>query len=395
MARYNRPTVFGHLQIYNRRERLLVGAADTLLRGYSAAARWWPTSPPACDPARVLLLRLERIGDLLMTLGAIDAVRARAPKAAIHLVIGSWNAALAPLIRTVDTHETLDVPWLARGSAGMSQPALLGRAAAWRQRRFDLGINFEPDIRTNLLLALSGAQRRVGFSSGGGEAFLTDALPYEPHNHTAHNAVRLVDRALPGDAIARPDARLHIPDAATDAAHALLGNALPADVFVGVHPSGGRMIKQWHMDRFADLATRLARDLSATVVLTGTPDDRSLVDRITSLLPADVRRIDVTGKMDLRVLAAVLQRLNLFVTADTGPMHLAAAVGTPTVAIFGPSDPNRYAPLNGRAKVVTADLWCRPCNRVRLPPERCTGHVPDCLDRIDAEMVYRAARELI
>jgi ADP-heptose:LPS heptosyltransferase len=149
------------------------------------------------------------------------------------------------------------------------------------------------------------------------------------------------------------------------------------------------------MDRFAQVATRLARDFSGTVVLTGAPEDRELIDSITSSLPADIPRIDVAGAMDLPVLAALLQRLSLLVTADTGPMHLAAAVGTPIVALFGPSDPRRYGPLNIRSRVVAADLWCRPCNRVRRPPGRCVGHVPDCLNSLDVEMVYRAAREVL
>jgi ADP-heptose:LPS heptosyltransferase len=390
------PLVFEHLQIYDRRERFLVGAADMLLSGYSAASRVVSPSRKSGEPTKILLLRLERIGDLLMTLGAIDAIRARAPRASIHLVVGSWNAPLVPMMSAIDSYETLDVRWLSRGSTGIPHSALLRRAVGWRSRGFDLAINFEPDIRTNLLLALSGATRRVGFSTGGGGAFLTDALAYEPQTHTADNARRAVERAFPGAhvAVAPSTARLQISEDAKNHAQALLGNGAASHVFVGVHPSGGRLVKQWHTDRLADVATRLARDLSATVILTGTPHDRALVDRITSLLPADVRHLDLTGKMDLPVLAAVLQQLRLFVTADTGPMHLAAAVGTPTVAIFGPSDPNRYGPLNDRTRVVTADLWCRPCNRVRRPPDRCTGHVPDCLDRIDANDVYRAAREL-
>jgi ADP-heptose:LPS heptosyltransferase len=389
--------VFDHLQIYNRRERLLVGAADVLLAGYGIVSRTFTRREPDRPPERVLLLRLERIGDLLMTLGAIDEVRARAPKAAIHLVIGSWNAALAPLITSVDTHETLDVPWLVRGARGSSRTELIARARAWRRQRFDLGINFEPDIRTNYLLALSHARRRIGFSSGGGGAFLTDALVYEPARHTADNALRTVERAIPsvGNRDVQRRADLRVPESARRDALALLGGVNGREVLVGIHPSGGRLIKQWHMERFAEVAERLARDLSATIVLTGTPDDRPLVERIVSLLPPDVRRLDITGRMDLQLLAAVLERLNLFVTADTGPMHLAAAVGTPTVALFGPSDPKRYGPLNDRARVVTADLWCRPCNRVRRPPERCVGRVPDCLDRIEAEDVYRAASGVV
>jgi ADP-heptose:LPS heptosyltransferase len=76
-------------------------------------------------------------------------------------------------------------------------------------------------------------------------------------------------------------------------------------------------------------------------------------------------------------------------------MHLAAAMGTPVVALFGPSDPKRYGPLARKARVVRVDLWCSPCGRVRLPPERCRGHVPDCMDGISVDAVVTAANELL
>jgi ADP-heptose:LPS heptosyltransferase len=388
--------VFEHLQIYDRRERLLVGTADWLLKAAAGltSLRTRPASPS--PPRRVLLLRLERIGDLLMTLRAIEAVRARLPEAAIHLVVGSWNAPLAALVGGIDTHETLDVPWLARHAAGLSHAALLRRAWVWRARDFDLAINFEPDIRSNVLLALSGASRRVGFASAGGGDLLTEALAFDRASHTAANALRLVEAALPRRGGSEPAeaGRLSVPEDARQEARRVLGTPAAARL-IGVHVSGGREVKQWHVDRFAEVATRLARTSHALVVLTGAPEDKALVGRLTSLLPPDVARLDVAGAVGLPVFAALLERFDLFVTGDTGPMHLAAAVGTPIVALFGPSDPGRYGPLSDRAQVITADLWCRPCNRVRLPPERCRGRVPDCLDALDADSVVIAAEQLL
>jgi ADP-heptose:LPS heptosyltransferase len=103
------------------------------------------------------------------------------------------------------------------------------------------------------------------------------------------------------------------------------------------------------------------------------------------------RTIDLSGDVDLLTLAAALERLDLFVTGDTGPMHLAAAVGTPIVSIFGPSDPARYAPQGPFDRVVRVDLPCSPCNRIRLPPARCVGHTPDCLAQVSVDAVFDAA----
>ena len=391
--------MFGHLQIYDARERALVGCADACLAVGAALVRKVALRRAAKQPREILLLRLERIGDLLMTLTAIDQVRRRAPEARIHLVVGSWNRSLAELVPGVDSFETLDVPWLARERAGLSNGDLVRRAWAWRARRFDVGLNFEPDIRSNVLLALSGAARRVGFFSGGGGSLLTDSLKYEPGIHTAANALRVVDAAFPpaqGQIQgATTPAALRVTDRAREEAARCLGSANGHRLLVGLHASGGRRVKQWHLERFAEVGTRLARDFAATLVLTGTTEDKPLVDRVASLLPRDIARIDIAGAMELPTLAAVLERLNLLVTCDTGPMHLAATVGTPVVALFGPSDPGRYGPLSDRAVVVTADLWCRPCNRVRRPPTRCSGRVPDCLNGIGVDAVCAAAGRLL
>ena len=141
------------LQIYNPRERAAVALADAAL----APIGWLRRRPRADAPVRrVLLLRLERIGDLLMVIEAIRDARRLWPDAEIDLAVGSWNAPLARLIPDVTRLQIADAPWLARES-GASWRALLSQARAWRQAHYDLVINFEPDIRSNLLAWISGA----------------------------------------------------------------------------------------------------------------------------------------------------------------------------------------------------------------------------------------------
>jgi ADP-heptose:LPS heptosyltransferase len=105
--------------------------------------------------------------------------------------------------------------------------------------------------------------------------------------------------------------------------------------------------------------------------------------------------VDVAGRLDLLTLAAVIERLDLLVTGDTGPMHLAVAVSTPVVAVFGPSDPARYAPRGPSDRIVRVDLPCSPCNRIRLPPARCVGHTPDCLASIATDSVFTTALSVL
>jgi ADP-heptose:LPS heptosyltransferase len=154
-------------------------------------------------------------------------------------------------------------------------------------------------------------------------------------------------------------------------------------------------VKQWHPGRFAEVAAALGREYGATIVLTGAAADAAIVREVEAGIPAGVRVLNLCGQGDVLDLAAVLEQLAVFVTGDTGPMHLAAAVGTPLVALFGPSVPARYAPRSAGSRVVRVDLPCSPCNRIRLPPERCRGHVPDCLDGITVDAVLASARELL
>jgi lipopolysaccharide heptosyltransferase II len=380
--------MFDHLQIVYPRERAVVGVADLALSPLA-----WRRPGRFTAIRRVLLLRLERIGDLLMVRDAIADARAAWPDAEIDLVVGSWNAQVAALMPSVSRIETLDVPWLARGAAGDGWGRLIARARDWKTRDYDVAVNFEPDIRSNALLWLSGARRRVGYTSGGGGAFLTHAYAYAPQDHVATNARALIASASeqPISHLAAPSL-LRIPEASRQHARERLARARRP--FVGVHASGGRASKQWHLDRFAETARSIAEQTRGTIVLTGGPDDRGLVDRVRAPL-TDLEVIDACGTSDLPDLAALLESLDVFLTGDTGPMHLAAAVGTPVVALFGPSDPRRYGPLGTGHRVLRVDLPCSPCNQVRLPPARCRGHVPDCLDQIDVGRVVATVRDTL
>ncbi len=375
------------LHIQDRRERALVSAADGVLSAMTAVTAPFRTRRRFSNPRRILLLRLERIGDLLMALPAIGDLRAMAPSAEIDLVVGSWNADLAAALPAVTRVVTLDAAWLARGDVGLGLPALVAAARTWRHRRYDLALNFEPDIRTNILLAASGAGWTAGYRSGGGGPLLDIALDYDTREHTTDNARRLVSAVMAGTP-RESGALLVVPPNAYERADNLLG--APRRPLVAVHASGGRAIKQWEPDRFADVAQRLVASAGATIVLTGSSGDRPLVDRLKAALPpASV--IDAAGDLDLLTVAAILERSDLLITGDTGPMHLAVAVETPIVAVFGPSEPARYAPRGPYDRVVRVDLPCSPCNRIRLPPARCVGHTPDCLAFVSADSVYAAA----
>jgi lipopolysaccharide heptosyltransferase II len=380
------------LYIDNPRERLLVASADLVLQAAAMLSRPLRRRRRRTRPRRILLLRLERIGDLVMALPAIGDVRSCAPDAQIDLVVGSWNADIARALTAVTRFETLDAAWLARDGDGLGLVSLLTCARRWRRRHYDLAINFEPDIRSNLLVASAGAAWTAGYRSGGGGALLDLALDYDTRAHTTDNARRLVTRVFGKTEPQRTLEVATLSQWASETAEGLLDGA-PRPL-VGVHVSGGRAIKQWDLDRFADVARRLIVSKGATIVLTGSAADRPMVDTVKRALP-ESKVIDAAGDYSLITLAALLDRLDVLVTGDTGPMHLAATVGTPIVAVFGPSDPIRYAPRGPNDRIVRVDLPCSPCNRIRVPPERCIGHTPDCLALVSIERVFAETASLL
>jgi ADP-heptose:LPS heptosyltransferase len=166
--------------------------------------------------------------------------------------------------------------------------------------------------------------------------------------------------------------------------------------WVGIHPSAGRGIKQWEIEKFAALADKLVQTVSAKVLVTGGPSDRELVEEVTSRAGVEIHPL--VAEIGVRTFSAVVAELDLFITGDTGPMHIAHAVDTPNLAIFGPSDPVRYGPEgNGEKRVVLRHpLYCSPCNMIRKPPPECAVlDAPECLEAIGVDQALAAALSLL
>jgi ADP-heptose:LPS heptosyltransferase len=392
-------------RIYEPRERAAVAALDLPVRAAFALARAAglgrpKVSPPLEELREVLVLRLDRIGDLAMSLPALCDLREAAPKARLRLAVGRWSFSLA---RGFPVDEVLvwSAPWVGRRAEGAESLYTLARMArALRRDRIDLGIDLQGDLRASALLWLTGARRRVGYANTGGDYLLTDVVPLDETVSWVEQNRRAVAVATGRE---RPSQRVDLLTAEDRAfAEAFLAGEglLERRPLVGLHPSGGRRIKQWPLARWREVAARLQREQAATILVTGSEADRPLAAELGRGLPAPP--VDLTGRLDVRQTVGVIARLDLFLSPDTGPMHLACAVGTPTVSVFGPSDPVRYF-TGGRFDlrperhvVVREELWCSPCNLIRRPPAECDGpEPPECLRLVSAEAVYAAAARLL
>jgi ADP-heptose:LPS heptosyltransferase len=274
------------------------------------------------------------------------------------------------------------------------------KAAALREQQLDLAIDLQGDVRAALLLWRTRARRRVGYANTGGRYLLTHVVPLDETVSWVEQNRRAVAAALGRDAPAAPRVDPLSEDDRGFARRLLATLGLDGRrPLVAIHPSGGRSIKQWPAARWREIAARLQKDFHATILITGTVADAGLARELQEELPS--RAIDLTGKLSLRETLAVLERVQLFLSPDTGTMHMACAVGTPSVSVFGPSDQRRYfsggsGESGSRHVVVRAELWCAPCNLIRKPPAECAAaEAPECLRLVSVESVYReAARSL-
>jgi ADP-heptose:LPS heptosyltransferase len=208
-------------------------------------------------------------------------------------------------------------------------------------------------------------------------------------------AIALALGGRPGDA--RADV---VKESDRAAADRVLGeHGITRRPWVAIHPSGGRSIKQWPPARWAAVAGRLSAQFGGTLLITGSAADAALAAEVAQGL--DPKPVDLTGRLSVREMLGLLSRLDLFLSPDTGPMHMACAVGTPSVSVFGPSDSVRYfsggtGQSGTRHVVARQELWCAPCNLIRKPPAECASlPTPECLDRVSVDDVVREAARLL
>lgn len=345
-------------------------------------------------PARLLVRLPNWLGDIVMALPALRAVRARWPDAHLAAALPRAFAPLAEAAGGVDAVVPL-VPargWRDREAAGADTAAL---AAG----RFDTVLLLTNSFGSAWLACRAGIPERWGYGGTLRSRLLTRAVPRPRRRapavrHHARYYARLVE-AL-GCRVDAYRARIDVPTAWREAAVRQLAarGVGAADQVVAFAPGAAYgSAKRWPPPLVAEVIDRVARDLGAVPVIVGTPADRPTVEAIHAALAAaahaarPARLVDLVGETDVPTLAGVIARARAFVSNDSGAMHLAAAAGTPVVAVFGPTDEHETAPL-GPHVVVRSPVWCRPCLRRECPLDH------RCMRTIQPADVYEAIASL-
>ncbi|MEQ9499843.1 MAG: glycosyltransferase family 9 protein [Deltaproteobacteria bacterium] len=322
--------------------------------------------------AQILVMRLTALGDVVLTEPVIRALRAHDPDATIHYVTDQRYAAFVERGLGVDRVVGYDRRGEDRGMRGVD------RVRERLDARYDLVIDLQGKLRTrSLSRRFAGARRATLEKRTVGQALLS-IVGHDPPIDDRHS----VDLYLSVLAAAGVGVQI-------DRRPQLTGferRTKPGRV--GLSPGATHATKRWPVERFAELASRMDAE---EIVLVGGPADRRLLDTLRSALGDRVADIAVDG-MGVVGLVETLATLDALVTVDTGPAHIAAALGVPTTVIFGPTSPVRWGPIGDAHRVVTLDLDCAPCSNTGGDSCPVRGRDHACLQTLDVETVLRAVR---
>ncbi len=356
----------------------------------------WGRRRKPTDPRRILCVKFWGLGSLTLLTPAVEALRRRWPTAQITFLTLEPNVDLAKRLRLGD--QVLGVR-LAGGRL-----AVLGRVARLlgqvRRSHYDVVVDFEFFVRFSALLAwASGAPRSLGFWSPEvprGDIH-TDPVPFLDDRHVAHNFLALIEghrsRARATFTAPRIEASERAVVAALLHSHGWDGH----QPLVVLNPHAGRLAleRRWPVGRFAALADRLGAEDQALVTVIGAPGEEAHARQVVNTARHPL--LDLSGQLSMGELLALLDTASLVVSCDSGPMHLASAVGTPVVGLFGPETPKLYAPLgSGPRRFHWEPPSCSPCINVHDNKfVDCLRGFAECMSRIGVEEVLTTSRELL
>lgn len=344
---------------------------------------------------RILLVRPDHLGDVLLTAPAIRALRDARPNAEIHALVGPWSATVLSNFSELDVILTLPFPGFNRGAKlSWRSPYQIALESARSLRRigYDAALIFRPDHWWGALLAhLAGIPQRIGYSLPDTLPFLTHPIDHK-HEHAVLQNVRLVE-ALTGT-VNKDDLSLRYP--LDDENRGWVAGYLEAwgvkarAPLIAVHPGSGTWVKQWDEAKWAFVADTLADQLDGQVILTGGDHELVLCQRIAARMKQ--RPCIAAGDTGVGALAALFERCSVVVGPDSGPLHLAVAAGAPTVTLFGPADPVEFGSWGQpeRQQVLYTNIGCRPCRVLDWGDDNPSYH--PCVREITPARVLEAAR---
>jgi heptosyltransferase II len=340
-------------------------------------------------PQKILVRATNWIGDAVMSLPALEALRVRFPEAEIVVLSKPWVSELYWRHPALTRQIVYDPTAEHRGARGFWK-----LVQELRAEHFDAAILFQNAFHAAWMAWLARIPVRIGYERDGRSGLLTDGVHPPPPASYGHQAYYYLELLFRAGLIDKPEdvteirLRLERSEEAWAAKHLdALGLRGPR-FLVGLNPGASfGPAKRWLPERFADLADRLIGALHADVLIFGSREQRALAETIASEM--EHTPLILAGETTLRQFMALLARCRLVVTNDSGPMHLTAALGVPLVAIFGSTDERTTGPVSPRARLVSRHVSCSPCGLRECPIDF------RCMTQVSVADVYRVALELV
>ncbi len=336
---------------------------------------------------RILIRAANWVGDAVMSTPMIRAVRSNFPDAEIFILAKPWVAPVFENSPDIDHILVYDAAGRHKGVSG-----ILRLCRELRPYRFDLAVLVQNAFEAALIAFLAGIPRRLGYGTDGRTFLLTHAVPMTrdiKKRHQRDYYLGIIEGA--GLRTAGRDMKLHISGAERKRAVEILRQqGASGDRILGINPGAAfGSAKRWLPERFAGICTQIrAQHPGLPVAVFGGPGEEVLGDMICGL--AGNGCINLCGRTTLREAIALIERCGLFITNDSGLMHIAAALDIPQIAVFGPTNHTTTSPASAASRMVRVPVPCSPC----MKPECLLKH-HRCMDAVTVEMVQDAARNLL
>jgi heptosyltransferase II len=313
-------------------------------------------STPVTDVKSILIVDLHLVGDIVMLIPLLQAVRRRYAFAKITLIAGPWAVPILMGANLVDELIPFTAPWVKKTQWMRAVSDCLALIGNLRKRKWDIGVDVRGDIRQIIILALSGSQRRIGFDFTGGAALLTDVVPDDGIIHHILDHHQRIARAM--DAW-NEDKFLPRIWLTSDESLAVANE--PS--FIGFHFGASLSLRRLPPSEAAMLIRIFERDVRQ-LVLFSAPDLEEYIIAVIRLIPVELADRIQIWKGDLREMCVKISSASLMITMDSGPGHIAAALERETVVVFGPNLPKYTGPQGENVRFLEdADVLCRPCDQ--------------------------------
>jgi len=322
-------------------------------------------------PERILIIKLVGIGDAVLMLKPIRAIRSRYPTAYIEVLASPLSAGVFYDEPSLDNLRVYDLFGSHRGLKHYIDLLL-----KLRKQNFDMVVDFEQHIKMVAVSSwLTGSRRRVGFAGPGNsrKLLLTDTIPLDGSRHMSDFYHELSECAGASE-VEKESSKIFIDKRSTEKVEVWLQSVSinKNDIIVGMHTGSGirAISRRWVPERFAMLANELKERIDVKIILTGSKAEKEDLEYVASL--CDQQPFIGPHDSSVKELAYLISLMSVFISNDTGPMHIGPAMSTPTIALFGPQDPKRYGPVGQIHRTVYNSVPCSPCIQIHL------GMVPEC-----------------